>query len=231
MITAEFCCLDASAFSLGFAAAHGGTLLLEKSENGISDYVNAVIPGSVSAPVSDEGKAFADFLKKSGCVSESGLLDSPSLAPAAAEYALNFDIILNATVISIEKADGGYKILIHTNGGLQKVFCRQIICRPTTPNNIKFLNCVVSGTDLKTLLRLKEYGAIINESFEKDEFIISLPFEPQCNMNEARIRFTEIMKKCFGTSVIIDAFAADFAVGSACGDIIKDFEAGVGFNL
>ena len=39
------------------------------------------------------------------------------------------------------------------------------------------------------------------------------------------------MKKCFGTSVKIDAFAADFAGNSPYGDIIRDFEAGVEFAI
>lgn len=231
MINVTYCCLDASAFSLGFASTHGGTLLLEKSENALSDYVNAVIPSRISESQTDEGRVFADFLRKSDCVSADEILDSPSLAPAAAEYALNFNIIIGANVVSWDQINGGYNILIHTNSGLQNIFCKQIVSRPTKLISLKFLNCIVSGTDYETLSILEASGAIIHKSFEEDEFIVSMPFEPECKLNEARIQFVKKMRKCFGTSVKIDAFATDFAVGSAYGDIIKDFEAGVTFDL
>ena len=95
MLTVDYCCFDASAFSLGFASAHSSTLILEKSENALSDYVNGIIPSiSLNTPVTDKGKAFSAFLQKSGCLSDNGILDSPSLAPAAAEYALNFNVLL-----------------------------------------------------------------------------------------------------------------------------------------
>ncbi len=83
-----------------FSSAHSGTLLLEKSENAVSDYVNAIIPSEISEPHTCEGRAFVGFLKKRSCVSDNETLDSPSLAPAAAEYALNFNIILGAKVVS-----------------------------------------------------------------------------------------------------------------------------------
>lgn len=231
MINVNYCCFDASAFSLGFASAHNGTLLLEKSENALSDYVNAVIPGTITASRTDEGRNFADFLRKNGCVSDEGILDSPSLAPAAAEYALKFNIILNVNIVSWEKKNDGYSILIHTNSGLQNVFCKKIVNRPTKLNDIKLLNCIVSDTDYKTLSKIETSGATIHKSFEKDEFIVSVPFEPECKLNEARLRFVEKIRKCFGTSVKIDAFAADFAVSSPYGDIIRDYEAGVEFDI
>ncbi len=231
MINVDYCCFDASAFSLGFASAHSDTLLLEKSENALSDYVNAVIPSRIAEPHTAGGKAFADFLRKSGCVQDDGILDSPSLAPAAAEYALRYHMILHATVVSLEKRDGGYHILIHTNSGLQNVFCKQIVNRPTNLNGIKFLNCIVSDTDDKTLSKMEASGIIISKSFEKEEYIISMPFEPECGLNEARSRFVEKMRGFFGTSVKIDAFAADFAVGSPYGEIIRDYEAGVEYDL
>lgn len=231
MITVNYCCLDASAFSFGFASAHSGTLLLEKSENALSDYVNAVIPSRIKEPRTAEGKAFADFLRKSGCVSDEGILDSPSLAPAAADYALKFNILLGASVVSCGQTDGGYSILIHTNSGLQNVFCYHIVSRPVKLSGVKFLNCTVSDTDIETLSGIQPSGAIIHKSFEKNEFIVSMPFEPDCKLNEARIRFVNKMRRCFGTSIKIDAFAADFAAGTPYGDIIEDFEAGVSFDL
>lgn len=231
MINVNYCCFDASAFSLGFASAHGGTLLLEKSENALSDYVNAVIPSRITVPRTDKGRAFADFLKKSGCVSDDGTLDSPSLAPAAAEYALDFNIILNTNIVFSEKKNDGYNVLIHTNSGLQNVFCKQIVNQPAKLNSIKFLNCIVSDTDYETLSKIEASGTIIHNSFEKDEFIVSMPFEPDCKFNEARIQFVEQMRKYFGTSVKIDAFAADFAGNPPYGDIIRDFEAGVEFDI
>lgn len=231
MITVNYCCFDASAFSLGFASAHGGTLLLEKSENALADYVNGLIPGKTGAPRTREGMAFADFLRKSGCVSDDGILDAPSLAPAAAEYALQFNILLGTRVISHEQTNGGYRVLVHTNSGLQNIFCNHIVSRPAKLNSVKYLSCVVSGTDCGTLSKIEGAGATVRKSFEKGEYIISMPFEPDCKLNEARIRFVEKMRQHFGISVLIDAFAADFAFGSPWGDIIGDFEAGVTYDL
>ena len=58
-----------------------------------------------------------------------------------------------------------------------------------------------------------------------------MPFGPEYGLNEARIRFVEKMRESFGTSVKIDAFAADFAAGSPYGEIIRDYEAGVEYDL
>ena len=231
MINVKYCCFDASAFSLGFASAHRDTLLLEKSENALSDYVNAVIPGRITEPHTAEGRAFADFLRKSGCVRDDGILDSPSLAPAAAEYALKYNIILNTIIVSLEKRNEGFHILIHTNSGLQNVFCKHIVNRPSNSNGIKYLDCIVSDTNYQTLSKMEASGIIINKSFEREELIVSMPFEPECGVNEARIRFVEKMREAFGTSVKIDAFAADFAVGSPYGEIIRDYESGVELDL
>ena len=45
------------------------------------------------------------------------------------------------------------------------------------------------------------------------------------------IEFVKKFRACFGTSVQIDAFAADFDYGSEFGGIIEEFEAGVGYDL
>lgn len=232
MISVKYCCFDSSAFSFGFACAHGNTLILEKSENALSDYVNGVIPCRIlCAPQTIEGKKFFAFLKNSGCVNSKGVLDSPSLAPAAAEYALNFDVLLNTRVVSCEKTNDGYTVLIHSNSGLQNVICEKIVSRPVADGCVKYFNCIVSGTEREALSKIEEYGATVHESFENDEFIISMPFNPECRLNEARITFVDRMKKCFGTSVKIDAFAADFSFGSAYRDIVEEFEAGVNFDI
>ena len=224
----DYCCLDASAFSLGFAASHGGTVIIEKSENVLSDYVNPIKPSTVTEPKTDEGRAFADYLRKAGCVSDEGTLDSPSLAPAAAEYALNmnFNVLLGVKFISCEKNH----IQIYSNSGLQNIVCNKII-RPEAETGFKLLNCIVSGADYNTLLKFEEFGGRINRSFAKDEFILSVPFMFGCRLNEARIEFVNKIKACFGSSVQIDAFAADFDYGSEFGGIIEEFEAGVGYDL
>ena len=228
-MNADYCCLDASAFSLGFAASHGNTLILEKSENVLSDFVNPVKLSTVTEPQTEEGRAFAEHLRKAGCVSDEGILDSPSLAPAAAEYALNmnFNVLLGVKIISCENNH----IQIYTNSGLQKMVCKKIIRRPEAETGFKMLNCIVSGTDYNTLLKFEKFGGRISRSFEKDEFILSLPFMFGCQLNEARIEFVNAINACFGTAVQIDAFAADFEYNSGFGGIIEEFEAGVGYDL
>lgn len=228
-MNADYCCLDASAFSLGFAASHKGTLILEKSENVLSDYVNSITPCIVTEPHTQEGRVFSEYLKKAGCVSGEGILDSPSLAPAAAEYALDMDFNILLGVNMIFREDDLIKI--YTNSGLHDIVCDKIICRPEAETGIKMLNCIVSGTDYKTLLKFGEFGGKITESFEKDEFILSLPFDIGCRLNEARIEFVDKIKACFGTSVQIDAFAADFEKVGVFGGIIEEFEAGAGYDL
>ncbi len=225
----DYCCLNASAFSLGFAASHAGTLILEKSENVLSDFVNPIKLCTVTEPQTDEGRAFAEHLKKAGCVSDEGMLDAPSLAPAAAEYALskNFNVLLGVKIISCEDNH----IEIYTNSGLQNIVCNQIIRRPEAKTGFKLLNCIVSGADYNTLLKFENFGGRINRSFVKDEFILSLPFMFGCQLNEARIEFVDKIKACFGASVQIDAFASDFDYGSDFGGIIEEFEAGVGYDL
>lgn len=224
-MNAEYCCLDASAFSFGFAASHPGTLILEASENVLSNYVGPITPGSVSEPHTEEGRHFAGSLREAGCVSEKGILDMPSLAPAAAEYALqmNFSVLLGVKILSCEKD----RVRICTNSGLQDIFCRKIIRRPAVKTDMKMLNCIVSGTDRDTLSAFEAFGGRIYESFETDEFILSLPFKSGCLLNEARMGFVNRFRDCFGTSVQIDAFAADFDCGSSFGGIIEEFEAGV----
>lgn len=226
---ADYCCLDASAFSLGFAASHSNTLILEKSENVLSDFVNPITPSVVTEPKTNEGKAFAEYLKKSGYVSDDGILDTPSLAPAAAEYAINmnFSVLLGIKIISFENNH----IKIHTNSGLQDIVCGKIIRRPEAETGIKRLNCIVSGTDYSRLSEFEKYGGRIHKSFEKDEFILSLPFVSECRLNEARIEFVNKIKACFGTSIQIDAFASDFEYSSIFGGIIEEFEAGVSYDL
>ena len=225
----DYCCLDASAFSLGFAASHSGTLILEESENVLSDYVNPITPGIVTEAQTDEGKAFAEHLIKAGCVSDEEILDTPSLAPAAAEYAVNmkFNVLLGVKIISCEDNH----IQIYTNSGLQNIVCDRIIRRPEAQTDFKMLNCIVSGTDYNTLSAFEKFGGRISRSFEKDEFILSLPFMLGRQLNEARIEFVNRIKACFGTSVQIDAFAADFEYGSGFGGIIEEFEAGVRYDL
>ena len=224
----DYCCLDASAFSLGFAASHSNTLILEKSENVLSDYVNPIKPGFVTEPQTDEGRSFAEHLIKAGCVSDEGILDTPSLAPIAAEYALNmeFNVLLGVKIISCESSH----IQIYTNSGIQNIFCNKIIRRPEAETDFRMLNCIVSGTDYNTLLNFEKFGGRINRSFEKDEFTVSLPFMFGCQLNEARIEFANRIRACFGTSVQIDAFAADFEYGGFSG-IIEEFEAGVSYDL
>lgn len=226
---ADYCCLDASAFSLGFAASHSNTLILEKSENVLSDFVNPITPSVVSEPETDEGKAFAGYIKKSGYVSDEGILDTPSLAPAGAEYALNinFNILLGVKIIS---RDNNH-IKIYTNSGLQDIVCGKIISRPEAETKFKMLNCIVSGTDYNKLSEFDKYGGKIHKSFEKDEFILSLPFVSECRFNEARIEFVNKIRACFGTSIQIDAFASDFEYSSIFSGIIEEFEAGVGYEL
>ena len=226
---AEFCCSDASAFSLGFAASHGGTLILESSENVLSDYVNTVRPCIISKPHTDAGRAFAEYLINAGCVSDEGILDSPSLAPAAAEYALkmNLNVLLGAKIISREND----RVLIYTNSGLQEIACKKIICAPEVKSDSKILNCIVSGTDPETLSEFERFGGRIRRSFEKGEFIVSLPFDPACRLNEARIEFVNKIKACFGASVQIDAFAADFEYSNGFDGIIEEFEAGAEYDL
>ena len=228
-MNAEYCCLDASAFSFGFAASHSGTLILEKSENVLSDFVNPITPCVVTEPRTDEGRAFAEHIRKSGCVSDEGILDSPSLAPAAAEYAVNmkFNILLGVKIISCENNN----IRIYTNSGIQDIFCKKIIRRPVAETPFKKLNCIVSGTDCNILSEFEKYGGKISGSFEKDEFILSLPFMSDCQLNDARIEFVNKIKACFGTSIQIDAFASDFEYGSGFGGIIEEFEAGVNYDL
>ena len=221
----DCCCLDASAFSLGFAASHSGTLILGKSENVLSDYVDPITPGYVSVPQTEEGRAFAEHLRKAGCVSDEGILDTPSLAPAAAEYALNgnFNVLIGVKIIQFEKD----RVRIYTNSGLQDIVCGRIIRRPEVKTDGKRLHCIVSETDRDTLTELEKYGGNIYRSFEKDEFIVSLPFQSDCQLNEARIAFVNLFRACFGEAVLIDAFAADFAYDSPFGGIIEEFEAGV----
>lgn len=228
----NYCCLDASAFSLGFAASHDNTLILEKSENVLSDFVNPITPAVVNEPQTDEGKAFAEYIRKSGYVSDEGILDSPSLAPVAAEYALNmnFSILLGTKIISCEKENEKYHIQVYTNSGLQNIICDKIIRRPDAETSFKLLNCIVSGTDCKTLSKFEKFGGRIKKSFEKDEFIVSMPFTPGCQFNEARIEFVKAFTECFGVSVQIDAFASDFEYGGS-GGIIEEFESGVGYDL
>ena len=225
----NFCCLDASAFSFGFAASHENTLILEESENVLSNYVNSIATGIVTEPQTDKGKAFAEYLIKSGCVSNEGILDTPSLAPVAAEYALNmkFNVLLGAKIISCENNH----IQIYTNSGLQNIVCNRIIRRPEAESGFKLLNCIVSGTDYNTLSEFEKFGGRINRSFENDEFIVSLPFMSGCQLNEARIEFVNRIRACFGTAVQIDAFATDFEYGSEYSGIIEEFEAGVGYDL
>ena len=225
----DYCCLDASAFSLGFASSHGGALILEKSENVLSDFVNPITPCTVTEPHTKEGRAFLEYLKKAGCVSADGILDSPSLAPAAAEYALNmkFNILLGVNIISRENN----LIKIYTNSGLQNIVCNNIISRPETKQNFKMLNCLVSGVDYNTLSAFEKFGGKISKSFENDEYILSLPFVSGCRLNEARIDFVNRIRACFGTDVLIDAFAADFEYGRVYGGIIEEFEAGVNYDL
>ena len=228
-MNAEYCCLDASAFSFGFAAAHKNTLIIEKSENVLSDYVEPITPCTVTEPHTAEGRAFAGYLKKAGCVSCEGILDTPSLAPAAAEYALrmSFNILLGAKIISREKNT----VRVYTNSGLQNIVCNKIIRRPRAENAFKRLNCIVSGTDRNTLSEFEKYGGIINVGFEKDEFIVSLPFESGCRLNDARIEFVNRIRECFGKAVLIDAFAADFEYDGGYNGIIEEFEAGVGYDV
>ena len=228
-MNADYCCLDASAFSLGFAASHAGTLILEKSENVLSDYVNPIRLCTVTEPQTDEGRAFAEYLKKARCVSDEGILDTPSLAPAAAEYALNkqFNVLLGVRFISCENNH----IEIYTNSGLQDIVCNRIIRRPEAKTDFKLLNCIVSGVDYNTLSDFENFGGRINSSFTKDEFILSLPFTLGCRLNEARIEFANKIRACFGSSVQIDAFASDFDYGSEFGGIIEEFEAGVNYDL
>ena len=228
-MNADYCCIDASAFSLGFAASNGNTLILEKSENVLSDFVNPITPCVVTEPKTDEGRAFAGHLRKAECISAEGILDTPSLAPAAAEYALNMNlnVLLGAKIISCEDNH----VQIYTNSGIQNIFCKKIIRRPEAETGIKMLNCIVSGTDYNTLSEFEKFGGRINRSFEKDEFIVSLPFIPGCQLNEARIEFVNRIRACFGTSVQIDAFAADFENGSRFSGIIEEFEAGVSYDL
>lgn len=225
----EYCCLYASAFSLGFAASHKNVLILEKSENVLSDYVDPIRPCRITEPFTPEGRAFAGHLVKAGCVSEKGILDTPSLAPAAAEYALNmnFNVLLGVKIIHCEKD----RIRIYTNSGLLDIVCRGLIRCPEVNTERKRLNCIVSATDLPTLAALEKYGVRISESFEKDEFIVSLPFEYGCRLNEARIETVKRFRDCFGESVRIDAFASDFAYDSGFGGIIEEFEAGVRYDL
>ena len=225
----EFCCSDASAFSLGFAASHSGTLILENSENVLSDYVNTLRPCIISKPHTDAGRAFAEYLMNAGCVSEEGMLDSPSLAPAAAEYALKMDlnVLLGAKIVSVEND----LVRIYTNSGLQEIVCGKIIRVPEVKTDFKMLNCIVSGTDCDTLLQFEKYGGRIRSSFEKDELIVSLPFDHACRLNEARIEFVNIIKACFGASVQIDAFAADFEYSNGFADIIEEFEAGAEYDI
>lgn len=225
----DYCCPDASAFSLGFAASHGNTLILEKSENVLSDFVNPVKPGIITEPQTDEGRAFVGYLRKSGCVSDEGILDTPSLAPAAAEYALNmnFSVLLGVKIISCENN----RIQIYTNSGLQNIVCNRIIRRPEAKTGFKMLNCIVSGTDHNTLLKFEKFGGRINRSFGKDEFILSVPFAFGCQLNEARIEFANRIRASFGASVQIDAFASDFDYGSEFSGIIEEFEAGVNYGL
>ena len=225
----DYCCLDASAFSLGFASSHGGALILEKSENVLSDYVNPITPCTVTEPHTKEGRAFLRYLKSSGCVSADGILDSPSLAPAAAEYALNmnFNVLLGVRIISCENN----RIRLYTNSGLQEIICKKIFGCPKPETDSKLLNCIVSGTDYNTLSQFMKFGAKITESYGKDEFIVSLPFKSGCLLNEARIEFVNKFRDCFGTSLQIDAFASDFENESGFGGIIEEFEAGVGYDL
>lgn len=225
----DYCCLDASAFSLGFAASHAGTLILEKSENVLSDFVNPIKLCAVTEPQTDEGRAFAEHLRKSGCVSDEGILDAPSLAPAAAEYALskNFNVLLGVKTVSCENN----RVQIYTNSGLQNIVCKKIIRCPEAETDFKLLNCIVSGTDYNTLSEFKNWGGRINRSFKEYEFILSLPFMPGCQLNEARIEFVNKIRACFGSSVQIDAFASDFEYGSGFSGIIEEFEAGVGYDL
>ncbi len=228
-MNADYCCLDASAFSLGFAASHGSTLILEESENVLSDYVNSIKLSNVTEPQTDEGRAFAEHLRKAGCVSDEGILDSPSLAPAAAEYALNskFNVLLGVKIISCENNH----IQIYTNSGLQNIVCNKIIRCPEAKTGLKLLNCIVSGVDFNTLSEFEKFGGRISRSFKNDEFILSLPFMFGCQLNEARIEFVKKIRACFGASVQIDAFAADFDYGSEFGGMIEEFEAGVRYDL
>ena len=225
----DYCCLDASAFSLGFAASHGNTLILEESENVLSDFVNPIAPGIVTEPQTNESRAFAEHLRKAGCVSDEGILDTPSLAPVAAEYALNkkFNVLLGVKIIFCENN----RIQIYTNSGIQNIVCNKVIRCPEAKTGFKLLNCIVSGTDYYTLSEFEKFGGRINRSFEKDEFILSVPFMFGCQLNEARIEFVNRIRACFGTSVQIDAFAADFDYGSGYSGIIEEFEAGVGYDL
>lgn len=221
----EYCCLDASAFSLGFAASHGNTLILGKSENVLSDLVDPMKPCRLTEPRTEEGRAFAEYLRKVGCVSENGILDTPSLAPAAAEYALDMhlDVLLGVKIIS---CDNGH-IRIYTNSGIRDVSCKKTVRRPEVKTDIKRLNCLVSGTDRDMLSAFERFGGRTDDSFEKDEYILSLPFPPACRLNEARIEFVNKFRACFGTSVQIDAFAVDFEYGSSFTGIMEEFEAGV----
>lgn len=225
----DYCCLDASAFSFGFAASHSNALILEESENVLSDYVNPITPSIVTEPQTDEGRVFAEHLRKNNCISCDGILDSPSLAPAAAEYALNMDynVLLGVKIISCKNNH----IQIYTNSGLQNIVCNNIITSPKTKTGFKMLNCIVSGVDCNTLSEFEKFGGKINRSFERDEYILSLPFIFGIHFNEARIEFANKIRACFGTSVQIDAFATDFEYGSEFSGIIEEFEAGVNYDL
>ena len=225
----DYCCLDASAFALGFAASHGGTLILEESENVLSDFVNPIRPCIAAEPQTDEGRAFAEQLRKAGCVSDEGILDTPSLAPAAAEYALNeqLNVLLGVKIISCDNNH----VQIYTNSGLQNIVCDKIIRCPEAVTGFKLLNCIVSGVDYNTLSEFEKFDGRISRSYKNDEFILSLPFMFGCQLNEARIEFVKKFRACFGASVQIDAFAADFDYGSEFGGIIEEFEAGVGYDL
>ena len=222
--------LGASAFCLGYAAAHADSLILEPGETLLPELTATLRPARFENAQSAVTRDFAARLREADCLTESGVVDTPSLAPAVAAYARAhaMRILFRSHFVEKTPENGGFTVTYVSVDGLHRIGCRRVLSAPQVFDEEKksVLRALVSDVTEEQKTKIRAAGCTVVPGFTADEWVVSLPV-PDADYAAACGYFEDFWKERFALwNVQIDvmAQATDDLIDADLGAL---FEAGV----
>lgn len=203
--------VGATYFGIGYASAHPNCMIIESSQILGGDFHHSGRTADVRGIGEKEGATDLGKLMQELQIWENDKFDVLKASPAIHKYVCetneDINILLDAKIISIDKAADGCSVKYMDNEGIHQVHCNKMLdttmCRDTYPAGAvctaKTLNLFTVNVteDFESKLKAVCPECQIEEGKNEREKIVKIPFDPAAKMLDAYGQMIEIWKHAF----------------------------------
>lgn len=178
-------------FSAGYALSHKNTLVIEETQLLDPNFCGRLLGFDMKCkrPTERDGGALFDAFEAEGIMGD-GKLAVNELEPAFCRFleGRGLELLLGTVCTEIDKNEGGYRIEICNNEGINEVFAKEVI-----DARVPF------GSTLTLLLATKDgvYPSLdcVRPAFYPDQCVVSLELEGVSDLNEAKSLVLELCEE------------------------------------